>query len=81
MDYYNTVLWQKQICRKLKKRHEELCELFFQEEIYSLEAKMMPIDLRKLSRYQVKKLMISITSNYAVSNKRLLAYFFEKELC
>ena len=46
-----------------------------------VEAELTPIDLRKLSSYQVKKLITSLTANYVVDNKHLLAYYFEKELC
>ena len=45
------------------------------------EADLIPTDLRKLSSYQVKKLITSITANYVVDNKQLFAYYFEKELC
>ena len=33
-----------------------------------MEAELIPIDLRKLSSYQVKKLITSITANYVVDN-------------
>ena len=46
-----------------------------------MEADVIPTDLRKLSSYQVKKLITSITANYVVGNKHLFAYYFEKELC
>ena len=46
-----------------------------------MEAELIPIDLRKLSTYQVKKLIKNITANYVVDNKHLFAYYFEKELC
>ena len=46
-----------------------------------MEAELIPIDLRKLSTYQVKKLIKNITANYLVDNKHLFAYYFEKELC
>ena len=45
------------------------------------EAELIPKDVRKLSSYQVKKLITSITTNYVVDNKYLFAYYFEKELC
>ena len=46
-----------------------------------MEADLIPTDLRKLSSYQVKKLITSITANYVVDNKHLFACYFEKELC
>ena len=46
-----------------------------------MEAELIPTYLRKLSSYQVKKLITSITANYVVDNKHLFAYYFEKDLC
>ena len=46
-----------------------------------MEAELIPIDLRKLSTYQVKKLITNVTANYVVDNKHLFAFYFEKELC
>ena len=46
-----------------------------------MEAELIPKDVRKLSSYQVKKLITSITTNYVVDSKYLFAYYFEKELC
>ena len=46
-----------------------------------MEAELIPIDSRKLSTYQVKKLTTNITANYVVDNKHLFAYYFEKKLC
>ena len=46
-----------------------------------MEAEFIPTYLRKLSSYQVKKLITSITANYVVDNKHLFAYYFEKDLC
>ena len=45
-----------------------------------MEAELIPIDLRKLSTYQVKRLITIITANYVVDNKNLFVYYFEKEL-
>ena len=46
-----------------------------------MEEELIPIRLRKLSTYQVKKLITNITANYVVDNKHLFAWYFEKELC
>ena len=46
-----------------------------------MEAELIPIDLRKPSTYQVKKLITNINANYVVDNKHLFVYYFEKELC
>ena len=46
-----------------------------------MEAELIPIDLRKVSTYQVKQLITNITANYVVDNKHLFAFYFEKELC
>ena len=46
-----------------------------------MEAELIPTDLRKLSSYQVKKLITSTTANYVVDNKHLFAYYFEKKIC
>ena len=46
-----------------------------------MEAELIPKEVRKLSSYQVKKLITTITTNYVVDNKYLFAYYFEKELC
>ena len=46
-----------------------------------MEADLIPTSLRKLSSYQVKRLIASITANYVVDNKHLFAYYFEKDLC
>ena len=47
----------------------------------NFEAELILIDLRKLSTYQVKKLITNVTANHVVDNKHLFAYYFEKELC
>ena len=44
-----------------------------------MEAELIPIDLRKLLTYQVKKLITNITANYVVDNKHLFAYL--KKFC
>ena len=45
-----------------------------------MEAESNPIDFRKLSTYQVKRLITNITANYVVDNKHLFAYYFEKKI-
>ena len=46
-----------------------------------MEAELIPIDLKKLSIHQVKKLISNITANYVVDNKHLFACYFDKDLC
>ena len=43
-----------------------------------MEAELIPIDLRKLATYQVKKRITNITANNVLDNKHLFAYYFEK---
>ena len=42
-----------------------------------VEAKLIPIVVRKLSDYQVEKLIRSVTLNYVVDDDHPFAYFFE----
>ena len=42
-----------------------------------MKAELIRIDLRKLSTYQVKKLITNKAANYVVNNKHLFAYYFE----
>ena len=42
-----------------------------------METELIPTGLRKLSSYQVEKLITSITANYVVDKNNLFAYYFE----
>ena len=72
------ILMPAQYSRTVLKRRSS--ETFFGLS-WLVEAELFPIDLRKLSTYQVKKLITNITATYVVDNKHLFAYYFEKELC
>ena len=73
-------LMSAQYSRTVLKRRslENLLRLTYN---WLMEADLIPTDLKKLSSYQVKKLIRSITANYVVDNKHLFVYYFEKELC
>ena len=73
-------LMPSQYSRTVLKRRslESLLRLTYN---WLMETDLIPTDFRKLSSYQVKKLIRSITANYVVDNKHLFAYYFEKESC
>ena len=49
--------------------------------VWLMKTKLIPMDLRNLSRYQVNKLIASITLIYEVDNKLPLAFCFLKKNC
>ena len=74
----NAKLMPAQYSRTVPKRRslENFLRLTYN---WLMEAELIPIDLRKLSAYQDKKLVTKITANYVVDNKHLFVYYFEKD--